>query len=129
MENFDNIFQKDGDMELLTYQDLRRGREDRSRLTGSDGSYVMYKIPSTARRFEVDILLADDDSNVRILASDNLSDFSELIPAKQSYDIGKNDYGFYVARACTVDNLPSGSTYVKIVLDNNVQIARIKYLY
>jgi mannan endo-1,4-beta-mannosidase len=32
MENFDKIFQKDGSLKLLTMQDLRRAKEDRSRL-------------------------------------------------------------------------------------------------
>lgn len=45
MENFDKIFQKDGVLRLLTYQDLRRAKEDRSRLVGTDGSYIITKSP------------------------------------------------------------------------------------
>ena len=34
MENFDKMFQKDGQLRLLTTEDIRRAKEDRSRLAG-----------------------------------------------------------------------------------------------
>ena len=44
MENFDKVFQKDGSLKLLTTEDIRRAKEDRSRLAGGAGSYIIYKL-------------------------------------------------------------------------------------
>ena len=129
MENFDKIFQKDGVLRLLTYQDLRRAKEDRSRLVGTDGSYIMYKVPPAAYEVKVEALTPTADKGISLLSSPNLTEFAELKTQKETFHFGKNDYGFYDATSFVVDSLPAGTLYVKVVLSDGVQIGRIELRY
>lgn len=106
MENFNKVFQKDGSLQLLTHEDIRRAREDRSRLTGDNGSYIVYKVPATASAFRVDALIVHSNSKVQVSASTDMTTFTELKTQNISYGIKNNDYGFYVATAFAIDSLP-----------------------
>ncbi len=129
MENFEKVFQKDGLLRLLTYQDIRKAREDRSRLTGTEGSYIIYKVPSSVYEVKVEVLAANADHGIRLYASSDLSEFIESKTQKQTFRIGKNDYGFYDATTFMADNLPPGTMVVKIVLEEGVQIGRVELWY
>ncbi len=129
MENFNKVFQKDGSLQLLTHEDIRRAREDRSRLTGDNGSYIVYKVPATASAFRVDALIVHSNSKVQVSASTDMTTFTELKTQNISYGIKNNDYGFYVATAFAIDSLPAGTHFVKVSFSNNVQICRIEYHY
>lgn len=129
MLNYDNVFQKEGDLELLTFQAIRESREDCSRLTGSDDSYIVYKVQPAIMDFKADIFLTERGSKVLLSASTDMTTFSDLTMNTETYDIGTNDYGFYITEACRVDSIPPGTKYIKVVLENNVQIGRIEYRY
>jgi mannan endo-1,4-beta-mannosidase len=129
MENFNNVFQKDGSLELLTSQDIRRAKEDRSRLTGSAGSYIVYKVPPSTYEATVSVLSADSSREVRLLTSADALKFSESTPQKEIFSVIKNDYGFFHAITFRLTDVPQGTAYVKIVLDGNVQIGRVEFTY
>jgi hypothetical protein len=129
MENFDKVFQKDGALRLLTYQDIRKAKEDRSRLTGSDGAYIMYRVSPSIFEVSVEVLTPNTDRGIGILTSASLSEFAEPATEKQVFRFGKNDYGFYEAARFTARNFPAGTQYVKIVLQEGVQIGRIELRY
>jgi mannan endo-1,4-beta-mannosidase len=129
MESFEKIFQKDGGLELLTLQDIRRAKEERSRLTGQEGSYIMYKIPGDARIINIDALCTNDDSNVSV-AVDSGPGAMQTIPLKiRRFKFGPNDYEFYDSVSCTSEQLPSGIHYVKIMLHDGIQLCRVEIAY
>ena len=125
MENFDKIFQKDGNLKLLTTQDLRKAKEDRSRLAGDAGSYVVYKIPGVGQSVRIDYLVADPSKKIVVSVSKDLASFTMLDVEKKVYSFGKNDYGFFDAVSVTA-GIPAGSSFVKISLEQGVQIGRIE---
>jgi mannan endo-1,4-beta-mannosidase len=129
MEGFDKIFQKDGSLKLLTFQDLRKAKEDRSRLTGSDGSYIVYKVPPSIFDIAVGAFTPDSSRGVQLYVSSNLSEFTEVKAQKETFRFGKNDYGFFEAVGFHADNLPAGAVFVKIVFNDGVQIGRIELKY
>ena len=129
MENFNKIFQKDGSLQLLTSQEIRKAKEDRSRLTGSDGSYIVYKIPSSATEIRVDAVCADSSRQARLLTSTDASTFVESTPQREVFSVIPNDYGFYHAISVRLGSVPAGTSYVKIVLDGAVQIDRVEISY
>ena len=129
MENFDGVFQKDGSLQLLTYQDIRRAKEDWSRLSGSAGSYVVYKVPDRTVEFQVDALAAEADREILLLTSADGQTFVQADPGKEVFSFGGNDYRFFHAIRFRLTSFPPGTAYVKVVLDGKVQIGRIEYRY
>jgi hypothetical protein len=126
MENFNYVFQKEGTLRLLTYQDLRRGKEDRSRLIGGKESSIVYRVPATITDFQIDALAADS-ANLQILLSADGQTFEKAMPAQEYFTFGKNDYRFFNAIRYRLSSFPPGTEYVKILLDGTTQIGRIQY--
>ena len=129
MESFEKVFQKDGDLELLTYQDIRRGKEDRSRLTGSRGSYVIYKVPASVSSVVVDAFRVSEWSDLRVAADSSLNRFPELPTKTRVFRFGPNDYGFYDAVSFLCDDIPTGTRFIKISLNEGIQISRVEFTY
>ncbi len=126
LENFDKVFQKDGALRLLTVQDIRRAKEDRSRLAGGAGSYIVYKLEGTGVEVDVDFFTADTMKSVGISASKDLNKFSEIGSTKKINVFGTNDYYFFDAVELKATDIPSDARYVKISLEEGVQIGRIE---
>jgi hypothetical protein len=129
MENFDRVFQKDGALRLLTSQDIRKAKEDRSRLAGAPGSYIVYKTPPSAHDFRVEALSADSIREVQILASGDGITFTRAATEKETFSFPYNDYGFFHAISFRLKDVPPGTTHIKVVLDGNLQIGRIEFSY
>jgi mannan endo-1,4-beta-mannosidase len=129
MESFGRVFQKDGDLSFATLQDIRKAKEDRSRLTGKEGSYIMYKIPGDAWTIKVDALCTNDNSNVSVAADSALGTMRSVPLKTRRFHFGANDYGFYDAVSYTSDHLPSGTQYVTILLHDGVHICRVEISY
>jgi hypothetical protein len=125
MENFDKIFQKDGTLKLLTTQDLRKAKEDRSRLAGDAGSYIIYKIHGVGQSIKIEYLVTDPSKKILVSVSKDPGNFTMIQMDKKVYSFGKNDYGFFDAVSTTAD-IPAGSSFVKISLEEGVQIGRIE---
>ncbi len=129
MADFNKVFQKDGDLQLLTYQDIRQAKEDRTRLTGKKNSYIIYKTSSQIDEIKIDVFFSKDTSKIEILSSTDLNSFQLVEANKTSYASGKNDYGFFNPVSFTSNSLPAGSKYLKVVLSEGAQISRIEIKY
>jgi hypothetical protein len=126
MENFDRVFQKDGALKLLTTQDIRRAKEDRSRLSGDAGSYIVYKLPGRGMGITVDYFVADSTKKITVSTSEDLNKFTEIATEKSVYEFGKNDYGFFDAVTLKGTAISDKSKYIKISLEDGVQISRVE---
>jgi mannan endo-1,4-beta-mannosidase len=129
MESLDKVFQKDGDLTLLTHQDVRRAKEDGSRLTGKEGSYLLYKVPASASSVRVDAFRVKEGSNVRIAVDSNLTTFKDLPTKTEVFRFGPNDYGFFDAVSYVCDDIPSGTSFMRISLNEGMQIGRVEISY
>jgi hypothetical protein len=129
MESLEKVFQKDGDLGLLTYQDIRRGKEDRSRLAGSRGSYIIYKVPASISSVAVDAFRVSEWSDLRVAADSSLDRFSDLPTKTRVFRFGPNDYGFYDAVSYVCDDIPPGTKFIKISLNEGIQISRVEIMY
>ena len=126
MENFDRVFQKDGNLRLLTTEDIRRAKEDRSRLAGDSASYIIYKLGGRGVDVLVDYFATDTSRHVSIAASKDLQTFAPLDTDQRVYSFGQNDYEYFSAVALKGTNLSADARYVKISLEPGVQISRIE---
>lgn len=129
MENFDKVFQKDGELKLLIYQDIRRAKEDRSRLIGKEGSYIVYKSPMNIVEIKVDFFLSNENGDIKIEAGSTIDSLVEINVNKQIFKFGKNDYNFFDAVRYTSTDIPENSRFVKIKLTEGIQISRIEIKY
>jgi hypothetical protein len=126
MEDFSRTFQKDGDLRLLSMQDVRRSREDRSRLTGNDGSYVVYKYPADVQAVRIEWLKSGPDAGVNVWVADSSFHFRNISTNDEQFVFPKNDYRIYDAVSSSLKNLPEGIRYVKIELKGGVFIDRVE---
>ena len=129
MENFDEVFQKEGELKLLVSEDIRKAKEDRSRLTGNSGSYIIYQIPGNAVKIQVDYFVSKTDSTISLLKGSSVADLSEFTPGKEVFSFAKNDYGFFDAVRLTDDIQSEGTKFLKVELNDGVQISRIEITY
>jgi len=128
-ENFNYIFQKDGNLKLLTQENLREAREDRNRLTTEDSSYVVYKLSANIISFQIDYFISNTLKTVKIFTANTIDDFAELIPEKNIYSFPQNEYGFYDAIRLRGNIEKGKSKFLKIVLQKGIQLSRVEICY
>ncbi len=129
MDSFDRVFQKDGDLRLLTFQNIRQAKEDRSRLEGKEGSYILYKTPGEALSVAIDAVCAGDGLTLAAAADSALGMLKDVPLKSRMYRFGPNDYRFHDAVSFTSDQLPPGTRFVKIPMREGVQICRVVITY
>jgi hypothetical protein len=129
LEDFSKIFQKDGELKLLSIEDIRKAKEERNRLTGSEGSYIIYKAPQVTTNVKIDFFPLKDESEIKIFTAPDTTNFSELTLNKEYFKFGKNDYGFFDAARFSSGNIPNDTKFIKVVLGDSVQISRIEFTY
>jgi mannan endo-1,4-beta-mannosidase len=129
MDSFDKIFKKGGDLKLLTYEDIRKAKEDRSRLTGSNDSFIVYKLPSGVIKIRVDAFKVSKIGTLHIAADSSLSAFADLQTMSRTFAFGSNDYSFYDADSYFCNNVPNGTRFIRISLSEGIQIARVEISY
>jgi hypothetical protein len=111
-------------MSLLTFEDIRKAKEDRSRLTGEDGSYLVYKLTPGTTSLTVEFFAPRAESDVFIETSEDLEEFDEPDLRKEVSVFGKNDYGFFDAVTYLAGVTP-GKKYARITLRGGCQVSRV----
>jgi hypothetical protein len=118
---------------ILLSEDIRKAKEDKSRLTAKEGSYIIYKVPEVGTGLNIEFFEAVPGAKVQVMASSaNITDpasFTELSVEKKSFAFASNEYGFYTATRYSTDKLPEGTKFVKIIFGDNVQLAHVDIAY
>ena len=126
MDSFGRVYQKDGDLSLLTSQDIRKAKEDRSRLVGKNGSSIVYKVPSSVTSLSIDAYRTAEEGTISVAADSTPNASVNLTLKLAIHRFGKNDYGFFDAVTYRCDQLPAGTRFVRIMLSEGIQIARVE---
>jgi hypothetical protein len=129
MEDFNRVFQKDGALRVLRFQDVRKAREDRSRITGDEGSYLVYKIQGTVVSISIDMFAPHAESDIAVGTASHPGEFDNLDLEKEAFIFGSNDYGFFDAVTCSASGVPRRTRFVKITLRGGCQLSRISIVY
>jgi mannan endo-1,4-beta-mannosidase len=129
MEDFGQVYQKDGLLRLLKSEDLRKAKEDQSRLTGTEGSYIMYKLPAATSSVRVEWFKTGPDADVALLTSPDQREFSSLPAQQQMFVFSSNDYGFFEAVASVAATIPDSARCMKIILRGRAQIGKVEIAY
>lgn len=129
MEDFNYIFQKDGALNFLTTKDLRNAKEDRTRLTGSDSSYIAYKSPSKILKIVIDAFSTNKKSNIELFSGEEINHMRILSSNQTTFSFPENDYDFFDAIRFEFENFNDEDRLIKIVLRNDIQISRVEIYY
>jgi mannan endo-1,4-beta-mannosidase len=129
LEDYNQVFQKDGALKLLVVEDLRRAKEDKSRLTGADSSYIMYRLPAPAVSVRVEWLKTRPRAMIDLSSSADLRNFPLITNAQKEFVFGTNDYGFFDAVVSTADSLPNDTRYVRLMFLGGAQVGRVEIRY
>lgn len=116
-------------MTLLTHQDVRKAKEDASRLTGKEGSYVIYRLPASVSSVKVDAFRVKEGSNVSIAVDSSLTTFKDLPAKTEEFRPGVNDYGYFDAVSYVCKEIPTWARFIRISLNEGVQVGRVEISY
>lgn len=128
-ENFNYVFQKDGKLKLLTFENQRKAREDRSRLSAEDSSLIIYKTPNDVFRFQLDAFYSDSSAKLKIYISKDSESFEEFITDKKIYSFPKNDYSFFDAVRMQGEIENRDIKFLKLEFGKGIQLSRIEIFY
>ncbi len=124
-EMFDDSFilSKSANVKFLSMEDVRQAKEDRSRITGSDSSWVIYDVAPGIISLQIDAFLTDSTSALKFYSSDDMVNFNEVICSENIYIPYKNDYGYFKSLRYLYNGLLPAK-YLKIEFYGGAQISR-----
>lgn len=128
-ENLNRTVEKSDDLKLLTMENIRKAKEDRTRLTGKEGSFIVYKAPNNADEIIIDGFLASKNSDVKVFVSSDGKTFSSVELSKQVFEFAKNEYGFYPAARYNFKFGGVDVKFVKLVLSGDIELGRLEISY
>jgi hypothetical protein len=131
MENDSKWYAKSGDLTFLPPNDAAKAKEDKSRIQGKTGDFILYRLPGGVSSLSVDIFATkkDADTAMGFLSGSSADSLSPLPALRQVFQPLKNEYGAYT---CIRYSVPQGSPearFVKIVLASDCQVGRIEITY
>ena len=131
MEDRSRLYDASGELQMLSSADVSRAKEDRSRLAGRTGDYVVYKIPGKIISLKVDMFITrmNGENEIQLLSGDSTKAFSRLPSTRQSFEPLKNEYRMYTPVTVSSQGIPTGHQYLKIVLAADIQVSRVEVKY
>jgi hypothetical protein len=66
---------------------------------------------------------------VTIVVDGSLTTFNELATNTEVFKVGPSDYRFFDAVSYSSDKLPAQTKFIKILLNEGIQIARVEISY
>jgi hypothetical protein len=111
-----------GNLSLELKKDTSMAKEETYRLKGSEGSWIIYKVPASIIKFKVYALFPDNVSDLKFSISSDGRDFSDIIPEKKVYTYRWKPVVYQKEGI-------NGSRYLKIEFSTTSQISRIEIAY
>jgi hypothetical protein len=127
-EMFDDlkIYGMIGDLNFLSMEEIRQAKEDRSRLTGEDGSSITYKVSGDISQIQIDVFHTDPESRLDLFVGNDPENMREFKADTKSYLPNHNDYGIFDPVRYTSGEFQPGDRYLKIMFTCKPQISSIE---
>ncbi len=131
MENDSQWYSKSGDLVFLSPRDAAKAKEDRSRVQGKTGDFILYRLPGGVTSLRVDLFAAkkNADTAMAFLTGSTAGSLSPFPVTRQVFEPLKNEYGAYTCVRYSARPAPPEGEFVKIVLAADCQVARIEISY
>jgi mannan endo-1,4-beta-mannosidase len=131
LENSSKWYASSGNLIAVPPRDAARAREDRSRMEGKTGDYILYRLPGEVTAFSVDLFAPkkDADTTMGFQTGRSPDSLSSLTALRQVFEPFRNEYGAYTAVRYSGSHIPEGDRCVKILFGPDCQVARIEITY
>lgn len=129
------IFAMSDSLQFLKYQESYRAKNDFSRLKGSAGSYVIYRVPQSPVPFagidsiRVEVFLTISQCGLDFSASDSVGTLKPVNAKIETFPSYKNFYRFFTPAVYTCSEFPPNSRYLKIKFNDVAQLSRVEIIY
>ena len=122
------LFARSGELKFLPPDDAPRARQDRSRLSGRTGDYIVYRLPESIASVQVDIFATKEDAELAmvLLSGSSPDTLTPLSCTRKVFEPLKNDYRFYASIRLSAGDLPPDHRFLRIVLADNCQVSRVE---
>ena len=131
--NDDNrMFEKSDGITFSTDRESTvRAKEDKSRVIGKSGEYIIYKLPKKMISVQVDAFYTTEnrDNNLIFFSGDSPNSTMPLSTTKEIYEPFANEYRFFCPIRYTTKNIPANHRYIKIMLNDGMQLGRLEIGY
>ena len=131
MGDTSRLFASSGNLTFPGPRDVARARQDRSRVSGKTGDYIVYRLPGAISCVQVDVFATtkDAENSMALLSGSSADALSPLPCVRQVFAPMKNDYGFYACVRLSVRDIPPDHRFVRILLADNCQVSRVEITY
>ena len=117
-------------IQFVPLNDVAKANEDRTRIGGSTGAYIVYRLRGAVTAWQVDVFdaRADADTSMRFFAGASADSLTPLPVRRTVYEPLRNEYGAYTC--VRLGGAPqAGGAFVKIVLAAGCQVGRVELAY
>jgi hypothetical protein len=125
------LFAKSAGVKFLFGDRADRTKEDLSRLQGTFGENIIYKLPGRIDSLCLDVFFttASRDTNIQFTSGVISEDSSPIVSTREVFEPHKNVYGYYAPARYVIRDIPAEHRFVKIHLADNIQLSRIEISY
>ena len=131
MADTSKMYASSGNLTFPGRSDLARARQDRSRISGRTGDYIVYRVSGTISSVQVDLFATAKgaENGMALLSGGGAGALSPLPCVRQVFAPMKNEYGFYASVRLTVRDIPADHRFVRIVLADSCQVSRVEITF
>ncbi|MGE5315730.1 MAG: sialate O-acetylesterase [Acidobacteriota bacterium] len=119
-----------GRMGRLTYlhaSALSQAKQDKHRLAGAQGDYIVYKMPHVMRSIALDMFYTKaPGKEIRILTGPTLEAMKPLKVRSQSFRNLANEYQAYLPVRYRAEAIPAADRFIRIELADGAELARLE---
>jgi sialate O-acetylesterase len=126
-ENDHNLYGRMGELKYLRANALGQAKEDKDRLAGAAGDFIVYKMPHMMMSLTLDMFYTTTSrKEIQILTGENVGSLKLLKMKKEVFTPYTNDYRAYVPVRYSTETIPGSHRFIKIVLTNESQLSRLE---
>jgi hypothetical protein len=128
LENGSRFVEQSANLLFVPPRDVAKAKEDRSRVTGLQGDFFGYRMDGDIDSVMIDGFFTGKEPgrDLQLLASDSTGAYFSLSCSKEIFPPLKNEYGAYIAVRYIAHDVPHGDHYLRIILGEETQVARIE---
>jgi hypothetical protein len=131
MGDTSRFYASSGNLKFPGPGDVARARQDRSRVSGKTGDYIVYRLPAAISSVQIDFFATtkDAENNMALQSGSSAGAISPLPCVRQVFAPMKNDYSFYACIRLSVRDIPPDHRFIRIDLADNCQVSRVEIAF
>ena len=131
MGDTSRFYGSSGNLKFPGPGDIAKARQDRSRVSGTAGDYIVYNVPAPISSVQIDVFATTNDgaNALSLLSGITEHELSPLPFVRQVFATPTNEYGFYSCIRLSATGIPPGYRFLRIALADNCQVSRVEIAY